>query len=182
MITYERKRDGYYVAIQNGRIVGALETSRYNGRTVAQVGNVEPELLGQGIGSKLYALALQDACEHRAPLTSDVHRSVFSEGWWRSQARRRRAVCVRRGPGATVYRVPADELRIHFFRECMKTRYDHEWASGCAAKKLQSVLDRLPKPKKSPRDGGNYWPCEWWQVPLTRCSGDRSLSGLRRRR
>lgn len=180
-ITYERKRPGYYVARRGDRIVGALETSLVFGRTVAQVSNVDPDSLGQGIGSKLYAMALEDACESKTPLASDVHRSVFAEGWWRRQAKRRRAVCGKKGSGGSIYHVPQHELSIHFYRECKKTYYDHEWAATCAARKLEAVLKRLPTPKKT-KTGALYWPCERWMIPLQRCSGDRSLSGLRRQR
>lgn len=178
-LVYERKRDGYYIARQGTRIVGALETNLVFGRTVAQVSLVEPDMLGQGIGSKLYAMALEDACVNRAPLASDIHRSVFAEGWWRKQARRRRAVC-HKGRGGSIYQLPSHELLTHFYRDCKKTYFEAEWASKCASRRLDEVLKRLPEPKK--RQGALYWPCERWVIPLVRCTGDRSLSGLRRRR
>jgi len=60
----------------------------------AQVTYAAAKVTGAGIGTKLYEAAARVACREGAPLMSDNHRTVYSQGFWEKQARKGRATCA----------------------------------------------------------------------------------------
>lgn len=48
-----------------------------------------------GIGTKLYEMVAQGACDLGARLTSDQYRSEASEGFWAKQVKKGRARCIK---------------------------------------------------------------------------------------
>lgn len=180
-IRYSRVGDFFYKAhdAETGALVGHVTAAVYGDQLVPQGIDVDLAHLGKGIGTRLYEMLLNDACDAGAPLTSSNMRSVFSEAFWRKQARKGRAVCLYKGSGE-LYQTPVASLRQFFFNECRKERWDAAWAEDCSRRKLKAVLARMPKPKMGKT--GVYWPCGQWQIPLTKCRGARSLAGLARAR
>lgn len=63
---------------------------------------------GAQIGTRLYELAAAEACRRGEPLVSDALRSRIAEGFWRKQARKRRAQCKSRHWG---YHYAVDDVR-----------------------------------------------------------------------
>lgn len=134
---------GYTIeAWRGGEFVGALRMSyapthrpNYQVDTI----EVEPAHLRSGAGTALYEVAVHHACQDGYGLVSDTLRSVFSEGFWRKQARKRRAVCHRKNEA---------------YEDNVYTPPDVEIPKGRG----------VPKPKS-----GTVWPCQRWALKPSTC-------------
>jgi hypothetical protein len=80
--------------------IAAMElTSRSGFLGVDFIEVYEQKLARCGVGTKLYEAALRQACERGLVLASDTSRTNASEGFWKKQARKGRADCVRKDFG-----------------------------------------------------------------------------------
>lgn len=94
-----RKTYNFYVnAYMAGEEVGdarlcLYKTYRYKGRVaiVKWIGVKQP---GCGIGTRLYERLHQIACRNKARLMSDTMRSNYSEGFWKKQKSKGRAIYI----------------------------------------------------------------------------------------
>lgn len=79
----------------DGRHVGRLMTSvQGKALEVTSIAIDDPDQRRCGLGTKLYEAAAKWGCTHDLKLTSDVLRSVDSQGFWEKQARKGRARCM----------------------------------------------------------------------------------------
>jgi GNAT superfamily N-acetyltransferase len=163
-------------ATQDGRVVGRMLLDVEP--SYVTVGSIETEAhaRGAGIGTRMYELALEEACKRGVPLVSDTMRSRFAEAFWRKQARKGRAACLERGRGF-VLKTPMLEMQARLERQCLRKRRDPVWAARCAEAQLKAMTALLPKPKPARDvDDRETWPCWRWGVPKEKCG--TSLDGL----
>jgi len=101
-LSVERREYAFAVTARDGRKpVGRIGVIKWNPPAephkvymkVARI-DVDESVRRQGVGTKLYERAARIACESRygKPLVSDTDRSPMSEGFWRKQVDKGRAV------------------------------------------------------------------------------------------
>jgi hypothetical protein len=91
-------------ATAGGREVGYMEIERVDGphgRGLMKVAFIEVKKKGLGIGTKIYEKGAAFACSLGFPLASDETRTAAAQGFWRKQARKGRATCLRGSGRAT---------------------------------------------------------------------------------
>jgi GNAT superfamily N-acetyltransferase len=87
------------LATHGKKVIGSLSAKPYS-RTIrnqflrVEGIEVEPPYRRCGVGTRLYEAAAKLACERGEVLSSDVNRSVDSQGFWTKQVARGRARCV----------------------------------------------------------------------------------------
>lgn len=167
-LQYKRIADGDMTRFQvsrDGRPVGGmtLESGIYrNGLVLAAIG-VDRSERG-GVGTKLYELALKEACSQGKSLISDSHRSPYSEAFWRKQTKKKRARCKTKG-AAPALMSPITDLRKELSRDCRKQNRDEQWIERCTNARLKAMTSHLPVPKE-----GDVWPCLRWEIPVAACT------------
>lgn len=75
-----------------GRIAAGLEFGRPPFSTAHVV--VKPDVQRCGVGTRLYEIAAQGACDMGYKLASDSYRSSMSQGFWAKQMKKGRARCI----------------------------------------------------------------------------------------
>jgi GNAT superfamily N-acetyltransferase len=139
--------------------------------------NVDDNYRSQKVGTKIYEQLLKYACSTGKVLASDTLRSHFAEAFWRKQARKRRAKCVK----------PSKSTDFNVFETVLE---DQLWliSARCRAKgksevectrEAEAFAKRLPKPRISSKKEP-YWPCKQWETLHTACGS--SLEGLKNKR
>lgn len=153
----------YEVLRKEDAEVAYMRLKKNKFKEVLEVGYVQvgPEYREHRLGTKLYEIALKDACRLKYEIESDNSRSAFAEAFWRKQVSKGRAECVvsddPHTAGATVYNDPLDELEM--------TDPDE----------YERVVDRLPKPRRDA--DGEYWPCLFYST--TNACKTTSLAGVK---
>lgn len=154
---------------------------------------LEPGARGKRLGTKLYEVAANAACDLGLPLVSDQVRSHFAEAFWRKQRAKGRVYVVEGGRGGAVFsgpRVEAEEsLYAAFLQEEIRgagARTEAELARkdpqrfARAQERVEAKIDawreRLPTPKTS-----DAWEVERYVLDDA-CKYRRDLSGARRKR
>jgi GNAT superfamily N-acetyltransferase len=87
--THKAKIIGFLIARPDSRPVRGKSFLRVEGV------EVEPPYRRCGVGTRLYEVAAKLACSRGETLSSDVNRSVDSQGFWAKQVKKGRAKCVR---------------------------------------------------------------------------------------
>lgn len=152
-----------YEVLRKNAEVAYLQLKKNEAKKALEVGyiQVDPEYRKHRLGTKLYEMALKEACKLRYEIESDSSRSAFAEAFWRKQVSKGRAECVMsddpRTAGATVYTDPLDELEMDDPNE------------------YERVVDMLPKPQRDA--DGEYWPCLFYST--TNACKTASLEGLK---
>lgn len=127
---------------------------------------VEPPYRRRRWGTKLYEEARAMTCEIGKPLSSDITRSEFSEGFWRKQEEKGRARCV---PGEGEY--------------WTKPRAAVE-AARAKGKIPESTYRRMvehaPEPARN-EEGDLVWPCRRYELVGDPCVR-QSLNGAGKQR
>lgn len=150
-----------YEVLRKGVEVAYLQLKKHEFKEALEVGyvQVDPEYREHRLGTKLYEMALKEACTLGYEVDSDTTRSAFAEAFWRKQVSKGRAECVKSDDlnGATVYTDPLDDLR----------QQDPE--------EYRRVVDKLPKPE--PDAYGGHWPCLFYST--TNACKTTSFAGVK---
>lgn len=177
------------LVLEVGDFTDEVDDEGFDSREGLLVHSIElhPRAQGKRIGTKLYEIAAEIACNYDLPLVSDRLRSRFAEAFWRKQLAKGRAYAVT-GQGAGLYdhpRVEAEEaiyaaaLAEGLERRGVRREIDLDSdARGAVVEEAMQVVDvwraKLPEPLP---DGS--WAVERYVLDDT-CGKGRDLSGLRR--
>lgn len=152
-----------------------------------------PGMQRKGLGTKLYEVAADAACDLGLPLVSDQVRSPFAEAFWRKQRAKGRAYAVEGGRGGSVYPGPRVEAEEYLYAALLQeeirgagARTEAELARknpqrlAHARERVEAKVDawreRLPSPKTS-----DAWEVERYVLDDA-CRYKRDLSGARRKK
>jgi len=81
--------------VDKRNVVGHVIVVKADGVPYVSDIRVSPQMQRCGLGTKLYEQAAQYTCEaFKKPLHSDVERSAMSDGFWKKQVKKGRAVCT----------------------------------------------------------------------------------------
>lgn len=157
-----------YEVFRKGSEVAYLQLKKNNYKEALEVGYVQvnPEYREHRLGTKLYEMALKDACALGYEVESDNTRSAFAEAFWRKQMSKGRAECVTSDDpetaGGTVYNDPLLEL------------------ADTDPEEHARVRDLLPRPSRKIDADGDYeefWPCLFYST--TNACKTSSLAGVK---
>jgi len=157
-----------YEVLRNNAEVAYLQLRRNEFKEALEVGSIEvdPAYRERRLGTKLYEIALKEACKLGYEIESDSTRSAFAEAFWRKQVSKGRAECVTSYEpgeidGGSVYTDPLDNLELSDPDE------------------YERVIDKLPKPQRDANraGGGEYWPCLFYST--TNACKTTSLAGVK---
>lgn len=151
----------YEVLLKNAE-VAYLQLRKSEFKEALEVGYIQvaPEYREHRLGTKLYEIALKEACKLGYEIESDNTRSAFAEAFWRKQVSKGRAECVTsddRTEGGKVYTDPLDDLELSDPEE------------------YERVADMLPKPRNN--GGVDYWPCVFYST--TNACKTTSFAGVK---
>lgn len=161
-----------------------LETLEQNGKELLRVAaiNTEPGVRRTGVGTVVYELALEKACELGRQLVSDFDRSEWAEAFWRKQKSKGRAQCLgpnTKGAFGPNYNGGPRESTLRDIRErCIKKFERGRKVESCVKSELKALSKTLPKPRKD-ADGKQYWPCRRYGIKKSLCKQrNYSLDGV----
>lgn len=152
-----------------------------------------PGMQRKGLGTKLYEVAADAACDLGLPLVSDQVRSPFAEAFWRKQVAKGRAYAVEGGRGGSVYPGPRVEAEEYLYAALLQEEIRgagarserefrqrdpaaHRRAQARVEAKVDAWRERLPTPKTS-----DAWEVERYVLDNA-CKYKRDLSGARRKK
>lgn len=181
--------DAGSLILEVGDFTDEVDDEGFDSREGLLVSSIDlhPRAQRKGLGTKLYEVAAEIACNYDLPLVSDRLRSRFAEAFWRKQLAKGRAYAVT-GRGAGLFdrpRVEAEEaiyaaaLSEGLKRRGVRREIDLDPAArGALVEEAMQVVDvwraKLPEPLP---DGS--WAIERYVLDDT-CGKGRDLSGLRR--
>ena len=90
----EGNRPGYRItAYENGNRIGAIVVRQHRWIQGSPFGveHIYANRLREGIGTRLYKAAADEACRRGSPFMSDMERSPEADGFWRKQEMKGRA-------------------------------------------------------------------------------------------
>lgn len=161
-----------------------FEAFELRGKRMLKVASINTEagVRRAGVGTAIYELALDQACERDMQLVSDAHRSEWAEAFWREQRAKGRAVCLNgngKGKyGPNYYAGPRASTLRDIEERCTKKFSNTRKVKTCIRKETRAVLKSLPKPRTA--DGKQYWPCQRYGIKRSLCKADasRKLDGV----
>jgi len=171
----EMGADGNVRAYLGSKEIGSLKWRRGSRKLIVENIKVNPGGQREGIGTAMYELVLQMACDYKLQMASGTERSVFGESFWKKQVNKKRARCAisNSDKSPNYWGGPLNDLEeriaIENPNEYGEPDYDR------AAKEMKKL--EVPKPRRGSE--GFYWPCRQYVVKKGQCRQDGSLKGVR---